>query len=230
MAKNHLGLNGLLYMLQKIQSSLFKKVDKVDGKALSTNDFTDAYKEKLMGIKTEELHNHANKTALDAITQTKMESWDAKSDFSGKYDDLTGKPTKVSQFMNDSGYQTAEDVDAAVAGKGYQTAADVESAITSKGYQTASQVGEAISKAGHLTRKKVDTVPAASEAEENIIYLVPKADAEEGNIFEEWMMIEGVMEKIGDSSADLSGYLKESDVTEISNAEIDGIWSTVFGE
>lgn len=229
MAKNHLGLNGLLYTLQKIKNTLLTKVDKVDGKALSTNDFTDEYKEKLMGIKVDDLHTHANKATLDTITSEKTAAWDAKSDFSGKYDDLTGKPTKVSQFTNDSGYQTAADVDAIVAGKGYQTAADVESAITSKGYQTASQVGEAISKAGHLTRKKADTVPAASEAEENVIYLVPKADAEEGNIFEEWMLIEGVMEKIGDSSADLSGYLKESDVTEISNAEIDSVWNTVFG-
>lgn len=230
MAKNHLGLNGLLYALQKVKNTLITKVDKVEGKSLSSNDFTDLYKEKLMGIKTEELHGHTNKAVLDNINADKTAEWDAKSTFSGKYADLSGKPTKVSEFLNDSGYQTAADVESTVTGKGYQTAADVESTVIGKGYQTAPQVQQAIATAGHLTRTKVSAVPAPAEAKDNVIYLVPKADAEEDNAFEEWMLIDGKMEKLGDSSVDLTGYLKESDVTEISNAQIDQVWNTVFGE
>ena len=64
--------------------------------------------------------------------------------FTGAYSDLTGAPTKVSQFTNDNGYQTADDVESIVTGKGYQTAAQVETAITGKGYQTASEVESAI--------------------------------------------------------------------------------------
>lgn len=37
-------------------------------------------------------HAHSNKTVLDGITAAKVNAWDAKSDFSGAYADLTGKP------------------------------------------------------------------------------------------------------------------------------------------
>lgn len=45
-----LDYDGLLYFWQKIKAKLADKVDKVDGKGLSTNDFTAAYKSKLDGI------------------------------------------------------------------------------------------------------------------------------------------------------------------------------------
>lgn len=38
-------------------------------------------------------HSHDNKTVLDGVTAEKVAAWDAKSDFSGAYADLTGKPT-----------------------------------------------------------------------------------------------------------------------------------------
>lgn len=37
-------------------------------------------------------HTHSNKTVLDGISSTKVAAWDAKSDFSGSYTDLTDKP------------------------------------------------------------------------------------------------------------------------------------------
>lgn len=49
MAK-YLDLNGLQYLWTNIKSRLAGKVDKQDGKALSTNDFTTAEKNKLAGI------------------------------------------------------------------------------------------------------------------------------------------------------------------------------------
>lgn len=45
-----LDYDGLLYFWQKIKAKLADKVDKVDGKGLSTNDFSVAYKAKLDGI------------------------------------------------------------------------------------------------------------------------------------------------------------------------------------
>ena len=127
------------------------KVDKVDGKQLSTEDFTTALKDKLTSLENyndtpiieeiqntkaliptktsqltndssfatetfvtekisaaslggsevdtsgfalkSELHEHANKDVIDTITQDRINGWDAKSDFSGSYNDLTDKPT-----------------------------------------------------------------------------------------------------------------------------------------
>lgn len=45
-----LDYDGLLYFWQKIKAKLADKVDKVEGKGLSTNDFSAAYKTKLDGI------------------------------------------------------------------------------------------------------------------------------------------------------------------------------------
>ena len=45
-----LDYDGLLYFWQKIKTKLADKVDKVEGKGLSTNDFSAAYKAKLDGI------------------------------------------------------------------------------------------------------------------------------------------------------------------------------------
>ena len=41
------------------------------------------------------------------VTDAEKAAWDAKSNFSGKYSDLAGKPTKVSEFTNDAGYMTS---------------------------------------------------------------------------------------------------------------------------
>ena len=59
----------------------------------------------------------------------------------------TRVPVKTSEITNDSGYQTAAQVESTVTGKGYQTAAQVESTVAGKGYQTAAQVGAAITAA-----------------------------------------------------------------------------------
>lgn len=44
---------------------------------------------------TKARHAHMNKAALDSITAAKIAAWDRKSGFSGRYADLTGKPTAL---------------------------------------------------------------------------------------------------------------------------------------
>lgn len=68
MANNdkHLDYNGLLYFWQQIKAKLSGKVDKVEGKGLSTNDYTTDEKNKLAGIA-----EGANKTTVeDVLTST----------------------------------------------------------------------------------------------------------------------------------------------------------------
>lgn len=52
--KNYLDSDGVLYLWQKIKAKITdavkNKVDKVNGKGLSTNDYTTAEKTKLAGI------------------------------------------------------------------------------------------------------------------------------------------------------------------------------------
>ena len=48
------------------------------------------------------------------VTDSEKTAWNAKSNFSGKYADLTGKPTKVSEFTNDAGYIKSAELNTAV--------------------------------------------------------------------------------------------------------------------
>ena len=52
MAIKIIDANNLPYMISKIKEVTDTKVDKVDGKGLSTNDYTDEEKEKLNSIET----------------------------------------------------------------------------------------------------------------------------------------------------------------------------------
>lgn len=112
-------------------------------------------------------------------------------------------------------------------GAGYQTAIDVNNLIDAKGYQTASQVNSivntAVANAAHLKRAIVDVLPESGE--ENTIYLVPSASSKDGNVKDEYMWINSAWEKIGSSEVDLTGYLKESDLTVITTAEIDAMFA-----
>lgn len=54
------------------------------------------------------------------VTADEKSAWNAKSDFSGDYNDLENKPaipSKTSDLTNDSGFQTSSDVQSAVSGK-----------------------------------------------------------------------------------------------------------------
>ena len=57
------------------------------------------------------VHEHTNKNVLDNITLEDISNWNAKSDFSGSYNDLTDKPTiptNISQLTNDLSLATEE--------------------------------------------------------------------------------------------------------------------------
>ena len=80
-------------------------------------------------------------------------------------------------------------------------------------YQTEEQVAAAVAAAEHLQRKKVtsaaDIDPTAAGADK-FIYMVPKGGAKDGDKYDEYMVLDGAVEKVGDWSVDLNGYqLKE---------------------
>lgn len=82
------------------------KVDKVTGKGLSSNDFTNNYKDNVDG-NTSARHSHSNKSVLDNITSTDVSNWNNKSNFSGDFNDLINKPSipeNTSDLINDSDF------------------------------------------------------------------------------------------------------------------------------
>jgi len=74
------------------------EIPSIEGLAKSTDLEPLAKKEDVdqaLSLKADktDLHEHENKDALDQINQDLIDSWNAKSNFSGKYEDLEGKPT-----------------------------------------------------------------------------------------------------------------------------------------
>ena len=68
----------------------------------------------IIDVDTSQNHVHNNINTLNKISDSKIESWDNKSDFSGSYNDLTSRPSipfRTSQLVNDSGYITNVDID-----------------------------------------------------------------------------------------------------------------------
>ena len=99
MAYNYLDKTGLALVWEKIKNALAGKVDKVDGKGLSTNDYTSAEKTKLSGVAS-----GAQVNVLEGIQKN------------GTNVTITNKianisvPTKTSDITNDSGFITSADV------------------------------------------------------------------------------------------------------------------------
>ena len=92
--------------------------------------------------------------------------------------------------------------------------------------ETNTQISTAVAAAAHLKYKKVTAVGdidlTAPDADQ-YIYLVPIADAAENsnNLYDEYMVIEGKLEKVGDWKVDLSDYATVESVnaltTEVGN-------------
>lgn len=156
--------------LGEMETAIKNKVDKVDGKGLSTNDFTNADKAKLNSAlqsytetdptvpawakadkkptyTASEVGALPNTTVIpttlaglaeDAthrvVTDAEKTAWNAKSNFSGSYNDLTNKPT----IPSIAGLATTSYVDNAVAnivltsegGKKFKLTVDDAGALT----------------------------------------------------------------------------------------------------
>lgn len=95
-------------------------------------------------------------------------------------------PTKVGDLTNDQKFQTETEVSTAIS--------------------------KAVAAADHLKRKIVastaDIDLKAADASQ-YIYMVPKGTAGDADKYDEYMVIDGVLEKMGDWGVDLSGYVQK---------------------
>ena len=194
---------------------LSTKVDKVVGKSLisdteierlltlenyddssirsSLNNITTNYATK------DDLHYHDNKAVLDGITETKVTSWDNKSDFSGNYNNLTNKPnipTKISELENDSNFTTNSYVNEMLGGK----------------------------RLVYLTQAEYDILTEEEKNNENIVYSITDIDinyvTEEELNNKEYATKTYVANAIADAqlsgdgnSVDLSGYATKTELS-----------------
>lgn len=200
----------LLYFWQLLKGKLNTKVDKVSGKGLSESDFTAAEKSKLSGVAAGAQVNVLEGVKVNgaALTPTgKLVSITIPTDVTtaaeltaalAPYAKTAVVPTKVSQLSNDSAYQTSA--------------------------QVTSTVNSAIAGVTTFSFVIVTALPTTGQ-KSNHIYLLPKSGGTQDS-YDEWAWIEAKWEHIGQTDVDLSGYVKEAEMTEITNAEIDTIFAS----
>ena len=101
--KKYIDSNGLLYFWQKLKTMFAGKVDKIDGKGLSTNDFTNDLQSKLTNLPSTAAENIIESISVNNTAQT----------ITSKNVNIT-VPTNNNQLTNGAGYQTASDVSSAI--------------------------------------------------------------------------------------------------------------------
>ena len=88
-------------------------------------------------------------------------------------------------------------------------------------YATQTYVDEAIGGITGMSYSVVSTLPSTGKA--GVIYLVPKT-AETKDIYNEYIWVNNAFELIGTTAPDLSGYVKTTDLVELTNTEVQAIW------
>lgn len=270
-----LDLNGLSHLVQWFKGQLGGKVNKVEGKQLSSNDYTTAEKNKLAGLSN---YSHpttsGNKHIPAGGAAGKILGWASDGtaqwvdDKNTTYNDVTqsahglmtaADKTKLDGIAAGANKYIHPSYKAAAAGlykvtvdaSGHvsATTAVAKSDITALGipstnttysaatqsanglmsaadkkkldgfgaassYATMTYVGQQISAAGHISKSIVETLPAVKDAKDNVIYMIKKATPDGSNLYDEYMLISGALEKIGDTKTVIEA---------ITNTQIDTI-------
>lgn len=214
--------NGLAHLWQRIKllvtNNVSSKVDKVEGKGLSTNDYTNAEKTKLAGI-------------AEGAQKNVQPDW-ALTSGDGAIKNKPTIPTKVSELTNDSGYAKTSEVDTAITNKlntldvtsedvpivldegayfissltqenglvkakkvqfDTQFTANLEAAQSQGDVVSLSQLSQSIMDAvGKITSfeyKIVDSLPATSEGKKGVIYLVAHSGSTNQNSYDEYIFL-----------------------------------------
>lgn len=196
---------------------IVNKVDKVEGKDLSTNDYTTEDKDKLAAIDAGAEVNVIESVKVDGVALTatekavnidlsgKVDKEDGKSLFSGKYTDLTETPNIADEALT-----------------AFSTSTYATDLATIKGdYITSSSLATAIAAAGHIKFEFADTLPETGVA--NTIYFIKEAetDAEAGNAYAEYVYNNSAWEKVGAKKVDFSSVWTKDELVLCTNEELD---------
>ena len=151
------------------QTALDSKVDKVEGKGLSTMDYTKAEHDKLAGV--------ASGAEVNVIEKITVNGAEVPPTAKTVTLDI---PTKASQLANDAGYIT-------------KAIGDLTNYYTKTETYTKAEVNTLISGV-KWTTAVVDSLPETGQA--NTIYFVPKAGAGD-DTHDEYIWVDGAWELIG---------------------------------
>lgn len=152
------------------------------------------------------------------------------AELQGQVTEILGEIGKINEALE--GVYTEEEVNALLANKAnaeevseaLALKADVEDVYTKEEVYTKTEVETYVSgqigSAGHLKREIVEALPAVESANVDTIYMIKKSGGLiDQDKYEEYMLINGAFEKIGDTYVDLSNYV----TNEALNTKIEGL-------
>ena len=101
-------------------------------------------------------------------------------------------------------------------------------------YSSKEYVADQISNSLHLVKEIVDEIPVVEDAKENVIYMIKDDNATNGDVYKEYQLINGEIVQTGDTSIDLTDYVKKEDVPNLDDVAIiddeiiekDSVWSS----
>lgn len=124
---------------------------------------------------------------------------------------INGRPTKLSQFTNDSNFITA-------------AVNNLTNYYTKSNTYTKTEVDNLIGAIKSISIEVVASLPTTGAS--NIIYLVANGGADP-NAYDEyvWVASTSKFEKIGTTAIDLSGYWSKSELVECTNEDIEALFA-----
>lgn len=202
-AVKYFGPTDTLYLCQLIYTALQDYVKAQEGMGLSSNDFTDALKQKLEGIDIPSLETWVtNQLAL-------------KANLSGAVFSGTVQAPTATAGTNDTTVATTAYVTSAIAAAiGQAVGIHFDADTTGQGYLSLSDL---------QTKHPI--------GQQGYIYLVQNTGSgtnSKDEYFWNGDDTTGTYEMFGSTSIDLSGYLQTTDVVEMTTAEVKAAWDAVF--
>lgn len=251
--KKYVGSTSLALVWEKIKNKLNTKVDKVDGKGLSSNDFTSDEKTKLANVATGAQVNVLEGIQKNGTTVT----------ITNKIANIT-VPTKTSDITNDSGFITTADIPEGAAASsttpkmdgtaavgtelafargdhrhptdtsrapvaspeftGTPTAPTASSGTNNTQIATTAFVNAAITDAvSDITSFQFEVVQSLPVTGEAGIIYLVAHSHGTGDAYDEYIWTGSTYEKIGNTDVDLSGYQLSAELVELTSTEIDEI-------
>ena len=84
--------------------------------------------------------------------------------------------------------------------------------IASKKVDIGPSIAAAVAAADHLKRKivtGVDAIDLAADDADQYLYMVPKTGSDADDVYDEYMVLNGAVEHVGNTKVDLSGYVQK---------------------
>lgn len=167
--------------------------------------------------------------AIEAANKNVTDNYYDKTAMDGKVETINGAIAAANKNVTDNYYDktamdaTVERLEQAINAGSTDVADNYYDKTTIDGKVSAIEEAVAAAAAGKVTVSIVDAIPAVESAQANVIYFVPRTNDETNNIYDQYMLIDGVIEAVGSTEVNLAEYVKSADLNAISDDEIDGV-------